>query len=213
MYRQEKSHLTYQIEGRLSAYLSEIDNCKDFKSNSQTKLDKTMKMTECIHSLLQHLRTNCLNDNKLLLDKHNLTINKDAELSEQFSLTWTSTKTSKTISGFLKIDFFIPDIKLLNKSNFKSDNIHSLSNLLIDLTTLTFANGQKFINKSIAIIKTKDVNVVTKENADDLKNDLEKYCSYDKDNPTFLFLKHKDVNGHFHKHYSNFDTDERTTTR
>ncbi|HAT80415.1 MAG TPA: hypothetical protein DCS17_03135, partial [Flavobacterium sp.] len=85
--------------------------------------------------------------------------------------------------------------------------------LLIDLTTLTFANGQKFINKSIAIIKTKDVNVVTKENADDLKNDLEKYCSYDKDNPTFLFLKHKDVNGHFHKHYSNFDTDERTTTR
>lgn len=213
MYRQEKSHLTYQIEGRLSAYLSDIDDCEDFKSNSQTKLDKTMKMTECIHSLLQHVRTHCLNDNKLLLDKHNLTINKDAELSEQFSLTWTSTKTSKTISGFLKIDFLMPDIKLLNKSNFKSDNIHSLSNLLIDLTTLTFVNGQKFINKSIAIIKTKDVYVVTKENADDLKNDLEKYCSYDKDTLTFLFLKHKDINGHFHKHYSNFDTDERTTTR
>ncbi len=207
MYRQEKSHLTYQIEGRLSAYLSDIDDCEDFKSTSQTKLEKIMKMTECIHSLLQYLRTNCINDNKLLLDKHYFTINKDAELNDQFSLTWTSTKTSKTISGFLKIDLLTPDIKLLNTSNFKSDNIQSLSNLLIDLTTLTFADSQKLINKSVTIIKTKGVDVVTRENADYLKNDLEKHCSYDKSTPTFLFLKHKDINGHFHKHYSNYDTE------
>jgi len=213
MYRQKKSHLTYQIEGRLSAYLSDLDDCKDFKSTSQTKLEKTMKITEYIHSLLQHLITNCLNDNKFLLDKHNFSINQNAELNNQFSMTWTSTDTSKTISGFLKIDFLIPDIHLLNTSNFKSDNIQSLSNLLIDLTTLTFADEKKLINKSVTIIKTKDLDSVTKDIADHLKNDLDNYCSYDKSNPTFLFLKHKDIDGHFHKHYSNYDTEERTMTR
>ena len=110
MYRQEKSHLTYQIEGRLSAYLSDIDDCEDFTSTSQTKLDNTMKMTECIHSLLKHIITNCLNDNKLLLDRYNFSINKDAELNDQFSITWTTIKNSKTISGFLKIDFLIPKL-------------------------------------------------------------------------------------------------------
>jgi hypothetical protein len=212
MYRQEKSHLTYQIEGRLSAYLSDIEDSEDFISTSRTKLDKTMKMTECIHSLLLHITSNCLSDNKFLLDRHNFSINKDAELNDQFSMTWTSTKNSKTISGFLKIDFLIPKIHLLNTSNFKSDNVQSLSNLLIDLITLTFVGGQDLINKSITIIKTKGLDVVTKDNADHLKSDLEKFCSYDKSNPTFLFLKHKDINGNFHKHYSNYDMEERTTT-
>jgi hypothetical protein len=50
MYRQEKSHLTYQAEGRLSAYLFDIDDCEEFSSTSKTKLEKTMKMTECLHS-------------------------------------------------------------------------------------------------------------------------------------------------------------------
>jgi len=212
MYRQEKSHLTYQIEGRLSAYLSDIDDCEDFTSTSQTKLEKTIKMTECIHSLMQHITTNCLNDNKFLLDRHNFSINKDTELNDHFSMNWTSTKNSKLISGFFKIDFLIPEISLLNTSNFKSDNIQSLSNLLIDLATLTFVGGQNLIKKSVAIIKTNGLDAVTKDNADYLKSDLDKYCSYDKNNPTFLFLKHKDINGHFHKHYSNYGTKERKTT-
>lgn len=167
MYRREKSLLTYQIEGRLSAYLADIDDCEDFKSNSLIKLENTMEMTECIHSLMQHLIKNCLNDNKCLLDKHNFMINKDAELNNQFSMTWTSIKTSKILSGFLKIDFLIPEIHLLNISNFKSDNIQSLSNLLIDLSTLTFADGQKLINKSITIIKTKHIQSVSKDNSED----------------------------------------------
>ena len=211
MYRQEKSLLTYQIEGRLSAYLSDIDDCEDFKSNSLITLESTLTMTACIHSLMQHLRTNCLNDNKCLLDKHNFMINKDAELNNQFSTTWTSIKTSKILSGFLKIDFLIPEIHLLNTSNFKIDNIQSLSNLLIDLTTLTFAGGQELINKSITIIKAKHIQSVTKENAEDLKNDLDKYCVYDKNIPTFIFLKHNDTNGHFSKNYSNYDANEFTT--
>jgi hypothetical protein len=127
-------------------------------------------------------------------------------------MTWTSTKTLKTVSGFLKIDFLTPDIKVLDTSNFKSDNIQSLSNLLIDLTTLTFAYGQNLINKSVAIIKTNDLCVLTKENIEYLKNDLEKYCLYNKDTPTFLYLKHKDNKGHFYKHFSNYDTQERTVT-
>jgi hypothetical protein len=213
MYRQEKSHLTYQIEGRLSAYLSDIDDCEDFSSTSQTKFEKTMKMTECIHFLMQHITTNCLNDNKFLLDRHNFSINKDAELNDQFSMIWSSIKNSKTISGFLKIDFLIPEINLLNTSNFKSDNIQSLSNLLIDLTTLTFVGGQDLINKSVTIIKTKGLDAVTKENSEHFKCDLDKFCSYDMSYPTFLFLKHKDINGHFHKHYSNYDTEDKTTTR
>ncbi len=213
MYRQEKSHLAYQIEGRLSAYLSDIDECEDFTSTSQTKLEKTIKMTECIHSLMQHITTNCLSDNKFLLDRHNFSINKDAELNDQFSMIWTSIKNSKTISGFLKIDFLIPEINLFNTSNFKSDNIQSLSNLLIDLTTLTYVGGQDLISKSLAIVKTKGLDSVTKENADHLKSDLENFCSYDKSTPTFLFLKHKAMNGHFHKHYSNYETKEKTTTR
>jgi hypothetical protein len=128
-------------------------------------------------------------------------------------MTWNSTKKSKTISGFLKIDFLIPEIHLLNTSNFKSDNIQNLSNLLIDLTTLTFVGGQDLINKSVIIIKTKGQDPENKDYADHLKSDLDKYCSYDKSNPTFLFLKHKDINGHFHKHCSNYDTEKRTTTR
>jgi hypothetical protein len=213
MYRQEKNHLTHQIEGRLSAYLSDIDDCEDFTSTSQTKLEKTMKMTECIHSLLQHIKTNCLNENKDFFYKNNFSINKDAELNDQFSMTWTSTKNSKAISGFLKIDFQIPEIYLLYTSNFKSDNIQSLSNLLIDLTTLSFVGGKNLINKSVIIIKTKEIDTVTNDSVVDLKSDLDKYCSYDKINPTFLFLKHKDKNGHFHKHYSNYDNEKRRTTR
>ena len=213
MYRQEKSHLTYQIEGRLSAYLSDIDDCEDFVSTSRTKLDKTMKMTECIHSQLLHITSNCLSDNKFLLDRHNFSINKDAELSDQFYMTWNTTKTSKTVSGFLKIDFLMPDIKLLDTSNFKKDNIQSLANLLIDLTTLTFAYGQNLIKKSVSIVKTKDLDILTKENIEYLKNDLEKYCLYNKETPTFLYLKHKNNKGQFHEHYSNYDTEERTTTR
>jgi hypothetical protein len=94
MYRQEKSHLTYQIEGRLSAYFSDIEDCEDFTSTSQTKLDNTMKMTECIHSLLQHIITNCLNDNKSLLDRYNLSMNKDAELNDQFFYRLVSHQTA-----------------------------------------------------------------------------------------------------------------------
>ena len=72
-----KSILTFQLEGRLSSYLSDIDNCENFSSDNLTKLNKTMKMTECIHSLLDHTRINCLNDNKELIENSNLIVDRN----------------------------------------------------------------------------------------------------------------------------------------
>ena len=57
-------------------------------------------------------------------------------------------------------------------------------------------------------MQTKHIQSLTKENAEDLKNDLVKYCVYDKNIPAFIFLKHKDSNGRFGKNYSNYDANE-----
>lgn len=203
MYRQDKSHLTYQIEGRISNYLSEIDNCKDFKATSQIKTENTLSMTEAVHSLLQHIRINCLEDNQQLLKKHNLILNKEAEINSQFLMSWTSTKEAKTISGYVKIDFLAPNIHLCKTTNFKIDNIQSLSNILIDLTTITFVGEMELSNFSFIIVKTKCSDL--SENAADLNFDLEKYCCVYKKVPTFLFLKIKNSSWQSQQHYSNFD--------
>ena len=205
MYRQEKSHLTYQTEGRLSAYLSDIDDCEEFSSTSKTKLEKTMEMTDCIHALLGHINENCISDNRALLDKNNLTINSDTEKQIQYFLTWTPLKDTKTISGFLKITFLTPDLTLFKTSSFKSDSIEGLTNLIIDLTTLTFATGKNMYEQSLFIIKTRGLETITKEDAPLIKSELETYCGYSGSNPTFLYTKHKDNIGHFHKHYSNYE--------
>jgi len=206
MYRQEKSHLAYQVVGRLSAYISDIDACEEFSSTSQTDLEQTMEMTECIHSLIGHIKTNCLSDNKLVLDKFNLRIDKSAELKNQYTLTWKPIRNAKTISGFLKISFQTPDIELWTISNFKSDNIESLTNLIIDLTTLTFSDSIEINEKNLIIVKTKGLDSITDDNVSTLKNELETYCGYNKTNPTFLYLKHKDNVGYFHKHFSNYES-------
>lgn len=205
MYRQEKSHLTYQAEGRLSAYLCDIDDCEEFSSNSKTKLEKTMKMTECLHSLLGHIKANCISDNRMLLDKNKLTIDADAENQKQYFLNWTPIQNKKTISGFLKISFLIPNLTLWSTSNFKSESIEGLTNLIIDLTTLTFAAEVNKVEQELVIIKTLGLETITGENAQLIKSELETYCGYNGSNLTFLYLKHKDNVGHFHKHYSNFE--------
>lgn len=205
MYRQEKSHLTYQTEGRLSAYLSGIDDCEEFTSISQTKLKNAMKMTECIHSLLGHIRTHCISENRTLLEKNSFPIDQDAELKTQYSLSWTPLKNTNTISGFLKISFLTPKITLCKTSNFKSDNIESLTNLIIDLTTLTFSKETDISEQSVVIIKTKGIDTTTGVNAKTMKHELETYCGYNGSSPTFLYIEHKDSVGHFHKHYSNYE--------
>src|SRR5690606_34478370 len=139
---------------RLSAYLSDIDNCDEFQSSSKTVLTKTMKMTECIHSLLQHIKVNCIEDNKGLLQAHNLTLNYNAGQFEQFTMTWTRFKNSKFFSGYLKIDFLTPAISSFKTADFKGDNIESLTNLIIDLTTLTFAKERDLNKTSLLIVKT-----------------------------------------------------------
>jgi hypothetical protein len=203
MYRQEKSHLTYQVEGRLSAYLCDIDDCEEFSSTSKTKLEKTMKMTECFHSLLGHIKANCISDNRALLDKNKFIIDVDAENQTQYFLTWTPIQNTKTISGFLKITFLTPDLTLFTTSNFKSESIEGLTNLIIDLTTLTFATETNKVQQELVIVKTLGLETITKENAQLIKSELETYCEYNGSKPTFLYLKHKDNVGHFHKHYSN----------
>ena len=205
MYRQEKSHLTYQAEGRLSAYLSDIDDCEEFSSNSKDTFDKTMRMTECIHSLLGHIRVNCISDNRNLLVNNNLTIDKEAANQLQYSLNWTPLKSTKKISGFLKISFLTPDLTLYRTSNFKSDSIEGLTNLIIDLTTLTFASRTNYNEQNLYIIKTKDIQELTKDELGILKSELEDFCGYNGRNPTFLYIKHKDNVGHFHKHFSNYE--------
>jgi hypothetical protein len=204
MYRQEKSHLTYQTSGRLSAYLSDIDDCDEFHSSSKTVLTKTMKMTECIHSLLQHIKANCIEDNRSLLQAHHLTLNYNAELVEQFSMTWTPLKNAKFISGYLKIDFLTPTISLFKTADFKGDSIESLTNLIIDLTTLTFANGRDMNKTSLLIVKTKETETVSADNFQTVINDLETQGIYDNNIPTFLYIRHKESSGQFHKHFSNY---------
>jgi hypothetical protein len=203
MYRQEKSLLTYQIEGRISSYLSSIDDCDEFNLNSKVQLKKTFKMTECIFSLLNYVKNNCLIDNFLLFNKYNLTVNKDAELRTQYLMTWTPIKNEMIISGYLKIDFTVPNIDLFKISNFKNDNIESLSNLIIDLTTLTFAKEQELTIKSLIIVKTNEFYTLNKENSDIIKSEFDRYFINDNIIPTFVYVMQKDINGYYHKYYSN----------
>lgn len=205
MYRQEKSFLTNQVEGRLSAHLSNIDNCEEFTSNSLTKIEETIQWSEHIHSLLEHIRTNCITDNKNLLSNNDLIIDKESEMNTQYSLTWSPIKDTKTISGFIKIKFLLPEINLYKLSNFKSDNIQSLTNLIIDLMTLTFAKKNNDYEKTLIIVKTKGIESINNENVQLLKSELETYCGYNKSDPTFLYIKDRDTIGRFHKHYSNYE--------
>lgn len=205
MYRQEKSHLTYQVEGRLSAYLSDIDDCEEFSSTSLIKLERTMKMTECIHSLLGHIKSNCITDNRNLLHTNKLTLDNNAEVKTQYCINWTPAKNAKMISGYLRLTFFIPDLTLLNLSNFHSDSIEGLTNLIIDLTTLTYSKETNTKELNLVIIKTKGLDTVTRENETAIKNELEVFCGYKEINPTFIYIRHKDSVGHFHKHSSNYE--------
>ncbi|OAD45733.1 hypothetical protein [Polaribacter atrinae] len=205
MYRQNKSHLTYQAEGRLSSYLSDIGDCDEFSSNSKSVFNRTMKMTECIHSLLEHIRANCISDNKNLLINNYLTIDKEVENQIQYNLTWTPFKSTKKISGFLKITFLTPDLTLCKTSNFKSDSIEGLTNLIIDLTTLTFANRTSNYEQNLYVVKTKDIEELSKDELNLLKSELVSYCDYNGLNLTFLYIKHKDNVGHYHKHFSNYE--------
>ena len=204
MYRQEKSHLTHQVMGRISAYISDIDNCQEFSSTSQTKLERTMKMTECIHALLDHIKTNCISNNKDFIHKNQLVIDNNASGKTQYTFNWTPIHNARIISGTVKISFIVPDIDLLSFSNFKTDNIESLTNLVIDLITLSFSKTENTVEKNLYIIKTKEYDNLTEDIISSLKIDIETHCDLYKTTPTFLYLKHKDSIGHFHKHYSNY---------
>jgi hypothetical protein len=139
------------------------------------------------------------------LDKNKFTIDTDAENQTQYFLTWTPIQNIKTISGVIKITFLIPDLTLFTTSNFKSESIEGLTNLIIDLTTLTFVTGANKLEQELIIIKTVGLETITKENAQLIKSELEAYCGYNGSKPTFLYIKHKDNVGHFHKHYSNYE--------
>ena len=205
MERREKSILAFQVEGRLSAYLSDIDDCDTFTSNSKTILTKTMKMTECIHSLLGHIKSNCIKENKEFIRKRKLNVDNNNVDKILFHFNWTPTQKAVTISGIVKISFQVPNIEFLQYSNFKTDTIDNLTNLLIDLTTLTYVKQNDIVEKNVFIIKTRDFQQMTQEYTTLLKTELKEYCSsYDR-TPTFIYLKHKDSIGHFHKHYSNYE--------
>ena len=150
-----KSILTFQVEGRLSSYLSDIDNCENFTADNLTKLNKTMKMTECIHSLLDHTKTNCLNDNKEFIENNDLVVDRNLENQLQYTFNWTKLEHTKTISGIAEIKFIIHNIDDLKISNFKTDSIENLTKLIINYMTLTFAKTNKKVERRILIIKTK----------------------------------------------------------
>ena len=202
--KKEKSILAYQVEGRLSAYLSDIDNCEIFSADSQTKLTKTMEMPECIHSLLDHIKVNCLTENKEFILNNHLEIDRSLGDKLQYTFTWTPFKNTMTISGIAEIRFFISDLDTLTISNFKTDSIENLTNLIIDYTTLSYSKKDDKIEKRLLVVKTKNFEKMTDDFTSLLKAELESKCELYKLTPTFLYLKHKDNVGHFHKHYSNY---------
>ena len=95
----------------------------------------------------------------------------------------------------------IDDIKI---SNFKTDNIENLTKLIIDFMTLTFVKTDNRIEKSMLIIKTKNFDTNNDNFTSVLKAELERNCKSFQTTPTFLYLKHKDNVGFYHKHYSNY---------
>jgi hypothetical protein len=155
----------------------------------------------------------CLPDNKKLIDNQKLNFDTNAVKKKQFEMTWTPTKDATTISGFLLLDFLTPKNELFRLINFKVDTIQGLANLIIDLSTLTFASGPNRLNTKLMVVKTKEVELTKKEDSYTLKLELQKYCGYEQKIPTFLIQKHKDSNGQFQRHYSNIDTYEQTTSR
>lgn len=199
-----KSILTFQVEGRLSSYLSDIDNCENFTADNLTKLNKTMKMTECIHSLLDHTKTNCLNDNKEFIENNDLVVDRNLENQLQYTFNWTKLDHTKTISGIAEIKFIIHNSNDLKISNFKTDSIENLTKLIINYMTLTFAKTNKKVERRILVIKTKRIEVNDDNFNSLLKEELESNCNYFKTTPTFLYLKHKDNVGYYQKHYSNY---------
>lgn len=199
-----KSILTYQAEGRLSSYLSDIDICESFSADSLTKMTKTMKMTECIHSLLNHIKTNCINENAEFIYRNHLNIDSSLENNSQYIFNWTPIENTKTISGIAEIDFIIPELDLLKISNFKSDSIENLTNLIIHYMTLSFTKADNKLLKKLFIVKTKNFDKNEEGFNSLLKTELENNCKSFKTTPTFLYLKHKDNVGHYHKHYSNY---------
>lgn len=199
-----KSILTFQLEGRLSSYLSDIHNCENFTADNLTKLNKTMKMTECIHSLLDHARINCLNDNKEFIENNDLVVDRNLENQSQYTFNWTQLNNTKTISGIAEIKFLIHNIDNLKISNFKTDSIENLTKLIINYMTLTFVKADNRIEKSLLIIKTKNFDTNDDNFTSALKAELESYCKSFQTTPTFLYLKHKDNVGFYHKHYSNY---------
>jgi len=205
MYRQEKSILTYQVEGRLSAYLSDIDDCEEFSLNSQTKLTKTMKITECIHSLLDHIIENCVKENTDFIRLKKITINIEESDRIKYNFKWIPLRNSKCISGVVELNIFGSNFDKLNYSNFKADTIQSITNLIIDYFTLTYSKSDTIVEEKLFIIKVKKFEKVTSEFTTRLKTEIEEccgsYCNY----PTFIYLKHKDNVGHFHQHFSNFN--------
>lgn len=199
-----KSILTYQVEGRLSSYLSDIDICESFSADSLTKMTKTMKMTECIHSLLNHIKTNCINENTEFISKNHLDIDRSLENNLQYKFNWTLLDKTKTISGIAEIDFIIPEFDFIKLSNFKSDSIENLTNLIIHYMTLSFTKSEKKSEKKLIIVKTKDFDRTEEIFISLLKTELESNCKSFRTTPTFLYIKHKDNIGHYHKHYSNY---------
>lgn len=202
--KKEKSILAFQVEGRLSSYLSDIDNCVSFSANSKTKLTKTIEMTEYIHSLLNHIKINCLSENKEFILNNQLTIAKSFGDKLQYTFSWTPFHNTNTISGVAEIRFIIPDFDTLTISNFKIDTIENLTNLIIDYSTLSYSKTDKKVEKSLFVVKTKNFEKMTDEFASLLKSELEMNCELYKTTPTMLYLKHKDSVGHFHNHYSNY---------
>lgn len=199
-----KSILTFQLEGRLSSYLSDIDNCENFTADNLTKLNKTMKMTECIHSLLDHTRINCLNDNKEFIEKNDLVVDRNLEKQLQYTFNWTQINHTKTISGIVEIKFLINNIDDLKITKFKTDSIENLTKLIINFITLTFVKTENRIEKNLLIVKTKNFDTNDDNFTSVLKAELESNCKSFQTTPTFLYLKHKDNVGFYHKHYSNY---------
>jgi hypothetical protein len=200
----DKSILAFEVQGRLSAYLSDIDNCEMFSADSLTKLTQTFEMTECIHSLLDHIKTSCLTESKELVLSKQLIIDNSLADKLQYTFIWTPFKNTNAISGLAEIRFIIPDLDTLTISNFKTDSIENLSNLLINYTTLSFSKSSDKIEQRLFVVKTKCFEKMTDEFSTLLKAELEGNCKQYQTTPTFLYLKHKDSVGHFHKHYSNY---------
>jgi hypothetical protein len=199
-----KSVLTFQVEGRLSSYLSDIDNCDSFSADSLTKMTKTMKMTECFHSLLNHIKINCINENAEFIYRNQLNIDSSLENISQYIFNWTPFENKKIVSGIVEIDFIIPEHNLLEISNFKSDSIENLTNLIIHYMTLSFSKADNKLLKKLIIVKTKNFDRNEEDFISLLKTELEYNCKSYKTTPTFLYLIHKDNLGHYHKHYSNY---------